>query len=164
MASQKFLALSVVTRALGKTRYRYSELRPKAEKGIAAKITENQVPDIDDDSQPVNASFDSEISPTPWESDAASSQKPEKKKKLKRLRKPNLSLFEEVVDEKAMLEAEVNDMINKDHYYDVVEPYDAGQQIARKRKKKNNLILVGLLAGVVLTVAYIIWTLGGIFQ
>lgn len=156
MASQKILALSVATRALGKTRYRYSDLRPKTEDGDAANILIKAPGDMLDDPDPLPSGdpLDIETSPT---------LKTEKKKKMKRLKKPNLSLFEEVVDEKAMLEAEINDLINKDHYYDVVEPYDADMQISLRNKKKNNLILVGLLAGVVLTVAYIIWTLGGLF-
>lgn len=84
-----------------------------------------------------------------------------KKKKFRKLKKPNFSLFEEVIDEKAILDESINEKINQDHYYDVVAPFDAENQINIQNKKKGNRnIIIGLLALLGILMAALIWIIG----
>lgn len=83
------------------------------------------------------------------------------KKRFRKLKKPNLSLFEEVIDENLIIEEAIDKKINQDHYYDVITPFDADNQIAIQSQKKNNgIIIFSLLAVLGILTAALIWLIG----
>ena len=178
----KILKLTVVTRKLKRHLYALPDEIPKSNE---EKSTYENEAAIDPAGELLNQSkdvlesrgydikeldlekstYENEIEPA-----AADLAKPEsenepgkkKKKKIKRLRKPNLSLFEEVIDEKEKQKQEAAAIINQDHYYDVVKPYDADTQIHLKGTRRSGKVVGVLVAAIAIVVVLIVWSMGDI--
>ncbi len=167
MDDKKYYILSIATKPLSRSRYRFDEVRGSknetetVEQAVAGSNIEISAAPSEDVAHmvfPISADITDrdEIEMT-----AEEEEKP-KKKKLRRIKKPNLSLFEEIVDEKAILEEEIDQLINKDHYYDVALPYDQDNQISMRKKKQGNKVLAGLFILMAGIIAFITWTIGDI--
>ncbi|MEY8369605.1 hypothetical protein AALA24_12695 [Anaerovoracaceae bacterium 42-11] len=166
MDDKKYYILSVATRPLSRYRYRFDEVKGiQSEYEVGKDAAENLNVDIDPALlEEAAAQADSPIATEAKDIDESLENteeniKPEKKK-LRRIKKPNLSLFEEIVDEKALLEEEIDQLINKDHYYDVALPYDQDNQISMRKKKQGNKVIAGLFVLMAGVIAFIAWTIG----
>lgn len=132
------------------------------------------------ESEPASPSLQSESLPNPLIDEAApvdpdavqdvSEEKPKqaedgKKKKMRRLKKPNLSLFEEIVDKKAILEKEVVAKINQDGYYDGVQPYDVQMEVSQQKtkKKKDMSVVLILVMAIIVLLGILVYMIGDLF-
>lgn len=162
MEEVRVFEIQIVTRKLGKHRYTISEVAVVQESDLPEQYHEGSRV-LMDNVRKMEFSEQESASDMVQDIEEKDSQ-PAKKKKFRKLKKPNLALFEEVVDEMAILDEELDKKINLDHYYDIIQPYDAQNQVIMQKKKSNKKILIGLMSLMGVLIAVLIWLIGDILS
>lgn len=190
---EKVLCLSVVSRPLRRHRYSMGELAVAASDPIedlqAGENQSNQAANYDDtpyskflspeespfsdfnadfappapEEEEDNEAVEEILEPATEETEEAEESEKPGRKRFRRLKKPNFSLFEEVVDEEAELEKELNELINQDNYYGVVLPYDVENEFYVTKRKKDGRLIAALIGVIAVLFGLTIYLIGDLF-
>lgn len=93
---------------------------------------------------------------------AKQSEPAEKKNRFRKLKKPTLNLFDEVVDEAQIENQRIENLLNQDGYYNEVVPSDYDVEYKKKRGSMALPITLTIFA-IILTILYILYKLGGLY-